>query len=220
MGEHGSAQPLPPIAMLILGLLAERPMHPYEMFQTTVERREDRLAKIRPGTMYHSVDRLNSKGLIEIQEVRREGNRPERTVYAITEHGREVLTRSLEQILARHPEEYPELYLALSEAHGLPRARVIELVGERIERMQTELAEYEAAVAVAQACGKPEMFHLDAGCKMATLRTQIDWLTDLVDRMRTSRIAWLDDPDFLTTINGLPAGAAADPERAQKENTP
>ena len=53
VGE-GKQQPLAPIAILILGLLAERPMHPYEMFQTTVERREDRLAKIRPGTMYHT----------------------------------------------------------------------------------------------------------------------------------------------------------------------
>lgn len=195
MGE-GKQQPLAPIAILILGLLAERPMHPYEMFQTTVERREDRLAKIRPGTMYHTVDRLSDRGLIDVHEIAREGNRPERTVYAITPAGRALLTQSLEEILARHPQEYPELYLALSEAHGLPRARVIDLLDVRIQRMRAELDMYTAAVDVARRHGKPEMFFLDAGCKIATLNTQIDWLSDLVDRLRTSRIVWLDDPDF------------------------
>ena len=31
-------RPLAPQAILVLGLVAERPMHPYEMFQTTIER--------------------------------------------------------------------------------------------------------------------------------------------------------------------------------------
>lgn len=190
--------PLPPLAVLVLGLVAERPMHPYQMFQTTVERREDRVVKFRPGTMYHSVDRLASQGLIEVYDVQREGNRPERTVYSITDAGRAALDESLEQILARHPVEYPELYLALSEAHGLPRPRVIELLGERIDAMRAALAEVIEATDAARAAGQAEMFYLDAGCRIATLRTQIDWLDDLVDRLKNSTIDWLDDPDFLT----------------------
>ena len=47
------------------------------------------------------------------------------------------------------------------------------------------------------------MFFLDAGCKIATLNTQIDWLSDLVDRLRTSRIVWLDDPDFTAGQAGM-----------------
>ncbi|GAC70789.1 PadR family transcriptional regulator [Gordonia soli] len=185
----------PPVAILVLGLLAERPMHPYEMFQTTIERREDRLAKFRAGTMYHTVDRLESKGLIEIHEVTRDGNRPERTIYAITDTGRAVLDRSLEIILARHPQEYPELYLALSEAHGLPRQRVVELLTDRLDLMRADLEDQTTAVDDARARGTPEMFYLDAGCRIATLQTQIDWIVDLLDRIRGSEIEWLDDPD-------------------------
>ncbi|MGV9713449.1 PadR family transcriptional regulator [Gordonia sp. NPDC003424] len=188
--------PLPPLAVLVLGLVGERPMHPYEMFQTTVERREDRLAKFRPGTMYHTVDRLAAQGLIEVYDVQREGNRPERTVYSITDAGRRALDESLEQILARHPVEYPELYLALSEAHGLPRRRVIELLGERLVAMRASFNDVVEAVDASAALGQPEMFRLDAGCRIATLRAQIDWLDDLVDRLENSTIDWLDDPDF------------------------
>ena len=69
MGERSESRSLAPIAILILGLLAERPMHPYEMFQLTIDRREDRLLKVRPGTMYHTVDRLSAQELIEVHEI-------------------------------------------------------------------------------------------------------------------------------------------------------
>ncbi|MXP23181.1 PadR family transcriptional regulator [Gordonia sp. HNM0687] len=187
---------LPPLAVLVLGLVAERPMHPYEMFQTTIERREDRLVKFRPGTLYHTVDRLAGKELIEVHDVEREGNRPERTIYRITAGGRAALARSLEELLAGHPTEYPQLYLALSEAHGLPRARVIELLATRLTQMRAELQTLRAGAADADAAGKAEMFYLDIGCRITTLVAQIGWLDDLVKRLTTHTIAWLDDPDF------------------------
>ena len=186
--------PLAPQAILVLGLVAERPMHPYEMFQTTIEREEDRLTKIRPGTLYHTVDRLAVDGLIEVVEVRKEGNRPQRTVYAITDTGRAALAASLEAILERHPVEYPELYLALSEAHSLPRQRVVELLERRIDAMRADRERVEAAAAAAHARGAVEMFYLDVGCRLATLQTQIDWLVDLVRRLRHNDIEWIDDP--------------------------
>ncbi|AZG44776.1 PadR family transcriptional regulator [Gordonia insulae] len=199
--------PLPPLAVLVLGLLAERPMHPYEMFQTTIERREDRLAKFRPGTMYHTVDRLAAQDLIEVHDIQREGNRPERTVYSITEVGRRTLDESLEQIIARHPVEYPELYLALSEAHGLPRERVIELLTARIDAMRADLVELTDGIAGVRERGTPEMFYLDIGCRIATLRTQIDWVEDLVGRLQNSTIEWLDDPGSKYQGSSVIAGA-------------
>ena len=40
---------LTPLAVAALALLAEGPTHPYEMYQTLVQRSEDRLVKVRPG---------------------------------------------------------------------------------------------------------------------------------------------------------------------------
>lgn len=190
----GKCPSLQPLAVLLLGLLAERPMHPYEMFQTTIERREDRLAKFRAGTVYHAVDRLADQGLIAVHDVQREGNRPARTVYEITDAGRIALDDNLREIIARHPVEYPELYLALAEAHGLPRDRVIQLLSERLDAMRGEMKELEESSGRLRTLGHPEMFALDLGCRMATLGTQIDWLDDLVGRLTRFDIEWLDDP--------------------------
>lgn len=206
---------LAPLSLLTLGLVAERPMHAYEMVQTILERSEDRLVRFRPGTLYHAVDRLAADELITVFETRREGNRPERTVYAITDRGRSALAENLERTLAHHPTEYPELYLALAEAHALPRVRVRELLATRMVAMTDELDSAIAAADAASDQGKPEMFYLDAGCRIATLRAQLDWLEGLLERLDNHDIEWLDDPDSIyAAMTHLPADASPAPEKA------
>ena len=82
-------RPLPrtPVALSVLNLLAERPMHPYEMRVLMRQRHHDRAFQIRESSVYDTVARLADRGLIEPVEVSREGRRPERTVYSITETG-------------------------------------------------------------------------------------------------------------------------------------
>ena len=86
-------RPLPrtPVALSVLNLLNERPMHPYEMRTRMRERGHDRAFKIRESSVYDTVTRLAERGFIEPVDVNREGRRPERTVYAITEAGRDEL---------------------------------------------------------------------------------------------------------------------------------
>ncbi|MEE3848733.1 PadR family transcriptional regulator [Gordonia sp. LSe1-13] len=219
MGATPPTAAMPPLAVLVLGLVAERPMHPYEMFQTTIERNEDRLVKFRPGTLYHTVDRLADKELIEVHDVQREGNRPERTVYRITGAGRTALAHSLEEILATHPTEYPQLYLALSEAHGLPRARVIELLGRRLEAMRSELDALRTGAADAAERAVAEMFYLDIGCRIATLSAQVDWLDDLLGRLEAQSIEWLDDPGspYRTTAGARDTDGARNTDDTHKK---
>lgn len=51
----------------------------------------DEVSEINDGKLYYNFDSLLKKGCIEKIEVIREENRPERTVYGITDKGREVL---------------------------------------------------------------------------------------------------------------------------------
>src|SRR6478752_4124160 len=87
---------LTPLGLAALSLLVEEPMHPYEMFQLLIARHEDRLVKVRPGTLYHAVGRLEEQGLVAATGTDREGNRPERTTYKISAAGREALTARLQ----------------------------------------------------------------------------------------------------------------------------
>ena len=75
---------LTPLAVAALALLAEGPTHPYEMYQLASVRRGDQLVKIKPGSLYHTVSRLEKQELLASIGTDREGNRPERTTYEIT----------------------------------------------------------------------------------------------------------------------------------------
>ena len=103
---------LTPLAFAALGLLAEGPTHPYEMFQTMTHRRDGRNVKVRPGTLYHQVGRLVELGLAEIVGTDRAGNRPERTTYAITDDGWTALHDGLVRLIAE-PAEMPVALVAV-----------------------------------------------------------------------------------------------------------
>jgi DNA-binding PadR family transcriptional regulator len=189
----GATTALTPLGVLVLGLVGERPMHPYEMFQTLLTRKEDRFAKLRPGSLYHTVDRLCSRKLLRINDVNRDGNRPERTVYAITDSGRDALGHALASMLRTPAAEYPALYLALAEAHTLGRDEVVALLDERLVVMRAEVAEVRTAMSDALELGYPEMFLLDAGCRRAVLDAQITWLEQLRTRLASGELMWLDE---------------------------
>src|SRR6266566_4466814 len=84
-----------PLALAVLACLHERPMHPYEMAATMRERGKEQSIKLNYGSLYTVVDSLAKHGLIAAMAARREGRRPERTVYQLTEAGRARLETEL-----------------------------------------------------------------------------------------------------------------------------
>ncbi|HSN10800.1 MAG TPA: PadR family transcriptional regulator, partial [Propionibacteriaceae bacterium] len=64
MEHSGQSKGMPPIGVAVLALLAERPMHPYEMLQTMRERHEDVALPVSIGSLYHAVSRLAEKGYV------------------------------------------------------------------------------------------------------------------------------------------------------------
>lgn len=181
--------PLSALGVAVLALLAERPMHPYEMYQVMLQRRDDRLVKVRPGSLYHAVDRLVRTGLAEAAGTDRDGNRPERTTYRVTEPGRRALQQRLTAMLTHEADEYPEFPLALSQAHNLPRADAARLLADRVASMCDSLASLDASAA--RVDGKvAERFWIDIDYQRAVLRAEIAWLEQLLERLTTGRIDW------------------------------
>src|SRR6202050_2413113 len=127
------ARPLPrtPVALSVLSLLNERSMHPYEMRSLMRERRHDRAFRIRESSVYDTVARLAERGFIEPVEVNREGRRPERTVYAITEAGRDALLGVRGERLSEPSAEYPAFAAPLMFVYSLGKDRTIAALQQR-----------------------------------------------------------------------------------------
>ena len=119
------------LALAVLSYLTQRPMHPYELGRTLREHGDERSIKFNHGSLYMVVGQLAKAGLIAEQETVREGQRPERTVYALTDAGREEFHEWLRELLAEPRHEYPQFVAALSLVAALPPDEVVELLATR-----------------------------------------------------------------------------------------
>ncbi|GAA4140243.1 PadR family transcriptional regulator [Leifsonia shinshuensis] len=181
---------LTPLAVAALALLAEGPTHPYEMYQTLVLRSEDRLVKVRPGSLYHTVDRLARQGLVRATGTEREGNRPERTTYEITEEGTRALGERVADIIATPVNEFPEFPLGLGEAHNLPLETVIDLLRNRVGLMRADIALLDDGIHRVRAKGLPEKYWLDVRYLRTTAEAEAAALEALIDDLATGAISW------------------------------
>lgn len=90
--------------LLILGLLLERDMHPYEITLVMKERTMDQFIKLQMGSLYYAVDKLAEGGHIEAVEIIRSADRPDKTIYRITDKGKELMEQLiLQQIKKSDP---------------------------------------------------------------------------------------------------------------------
>ena len=196
-----SARPSNPLALAVLALLFERPMHPYEMASTLKDRRKQESIKLRYGSLYTVIDALVARALIVARETEREGRRPERTVYALTQSGLDELREWMRDLLRAPTKEYPQFESALSQMPVLPpdeavsllRARALELSGT-VWKMEAQLAELaqqdlaamagDAQLPPALAVQKfPALFSGESEYHLAMVRAELDFVTDLVRRI-------------------------------------
>ncbi len=83
--------------LVILSLLAERPMHGYEVNATLENRNVRDWAPVSRPQIYYSLDKLTSLGLIKIGNDNSPAAGPERRVFETTAAGRDRLADALEE---------------------------------------------------------------------------------------------------------------------------
>lgn len=181
---------LAPLAVSALALLLERPMHTYEMQQMLVRRNEDRNVKISFGSLYRAVDRLAALGYVQATGTDREGNRPERTTYAITAEGERIFTEKVAEIIARPVNEYPEFPLGLGHAHYLPLRTVIGLLRKRVLLLRAEVTVIEGSIDVLREIELPAKYWLDKRYLREVISAEISTLKALIDDLTTGVIQW------------------------------
>jgi DNA-binding PadR family transcriptional regulator len=181
---------LTPLGLAALASLAERPMHPYEMYQLLISRSEDRLIKVRPGTLYHAIGRLEQAGLVEAVGTDRDGNRPERTTYCIRPAGRAALEHRVKDLLAEPVNEYPSFPLAVAEAHNLPADVVVELLTRRLASLQEELDSLAAGIESLEKRSVAAKYWIDLLYQRTVLAAEMQWITELCADLESGAMAW------------------------------
>jgi DNA-binding PadR family transcriptional regulator len=185
------APSLTPLALAALDLLQERDLHPYEMHQVMRERWTDRVVKLKAGSLYHAIERLAANALVEVVETSREGRRPERTVYRITESGRVALTERLRVMLAERAEEYPEFPLAVGMLNALERDDAMAQLLRRTIALELEVGGLERLAGRLTELGLPKLYQLDISYRIAVATAELNWTNELLRGLREGSVAWV-----------------------------
>lgn len=179
-----------PLALAILVLLAEEPMHPYRMQQLIKERGKDLVINVqRRASLYQTIQRLLRSGLIRVKETSREENRPERTIYELTEKGLNTARDWLKSMLSAPKAEFPEFPAALSFIPLLETDEVLRCLEEREAVLSEKLSSLDTILREAGAV-LPRLFLLEIEYLHTMLETEVKWVRSLIGDLRSGRIAW------------------------------
>jgi DNA-binding PadR family transcriptional regulator len=202
------------LALVVLATLAERPSHPYELASLLRERGKEHDLKIKWGSLYTVVQNLEKHGFVQATASERQGRRPERTVYAITDAGRAELVDWLHE-LVRVPEREPTRFqAALSILAVLGPDEVIALLTERSTTLDAEVGQQRTALA---RYGKelPRLFLIESEYELALRTAEADWLRGLVAELRDGSFPGLAEWRTFHETGYMPPELAALAERGR-----
>jgi DNA-binding PadR family transcriptional regulator len=168
-----------PLALAVLACLFERPMHPYEMASTMRERHQDESIKLNYGSLYTVTQALLRHRLIEPQETAREGHRPERTVYRLTDAGRLELIDWLSDLICNPVREYTNFEAGLALLPVLSPVDAVGLLEQRCVRLETEIVQARAVGEMLAERKLPRLYWIEAEYRLRLKEAELEWVRAL-----------------------------------------
>jgi DNA-binding PadR family transcriptional regulator len=164
-------------------------MHPYEISTTLRTRGKEQSIKLNYGSLYAVVESLARHGLVSPVETTREGRRPQRTVYEITEAGVAEHDDWLAELLSTPQREFTSLEAGLSLMAGLPPDEVQRLLTERAERLRIALRAIDATHKEMAEAGLPRIFLVESEFRERMLQAELDYVSGLASDIHTGELA-------------------------------
>ena len=181
-----------PLALAVLACLAEKPMHPYEIASTLRDRHKDESIKLNYGSLYSVIESLCRNQLIAAQETIREGKRPERTVFKLTEAGSVELNDWLSELLARPAKEYTQFEAGLSLMPVLPPKVATHLLRQRCELLEVEVANARAVEERVRKRNVPRLFMIEREYWRIQREAELAWVRQIAEEIDAGRLEGVD----------------------------
>lgn len=128
----------------MLGLLARGPMHGHQIRREAELSDVEGWADVKVGALYAMLHRLEAEGLVEPVRTEQEGRRPTRTVYAISEAGRQELALHRLRALSEPDVRSTTVEVALKWVAGLSGEELRDLLARRRAAIAAALDELRA----------------------------------------------------------------------------
>lgn len=170
------------LALAVLSTLYTRPMHRYEMASIMRARGKDKDMSIKWGSFYTVVQNMEKHGFLEAIGNTRQGARPERVVYQITDAGKAELLDWTRDLIENPQSEHPKFAAGLGVMVALPPQEVITLLQNRFAKLEESTRAQRATIAE-ESKEIPRLFLVEDEYALAMLEAELAWVRNLLDEL-------------------------------------
>jgi len=171
------------LVLPLLGLLVERPAHPYELAARLNERYQ--FLTVQRSSVTTLVKSLAEAGLIRARRQQRVGKRPARRAYELTAAGLDEFRVRVTTQVEQAPAASSRFTLALAYIGILSRTDATAVLRRRLAALRRERAAIPPLPR-----GTPEVHMIEVAYWKTVLDAEIRWLHTFVRRIATRDIAW------------------------------
>ena len=195
------------IRLFILATLSTTgPLHGHQIRQQAQSDHTEAWSDIKVGSVYGALKRLAAEGLVREVRTERVGNRPERTIYEITQEGRRALAAVRDSAL-RHLERRDDPFdMALAQSRDIAEEDLEAIVSLRLAALRVQLASYrhqaESADPYVNEAERMVLQHV-----IARTEAEVRWHTELAARLPKIAVDFRDGvggPHHLASPDSLP----------------
>jgi DNA-binding PadR family transcriptional regulator len=174
----------------VLCQLAEGPAHPYKLQRLMRERGKEWILNLKTDSLYHAIHQLERAGLIERAETEREGNRPERRVYRITEAGLEEVESRTYELMTTVENDFPKAIAPLSHLAGLEPEQVRQMLQLRATQLAASVAQSEVLLEDFRVTEFPRVYVIEVEYALALRKAELAWTREMVAELGDGRLTW------------------------------
>lgn len=178
------------MAYTVLCQLREGPAHPYKLQRLMRERGKEWILNLKADSLYHAINQLERAGLIERTETEREGNRPERRVYRITEAGLEEVESRTYQLMTTVENDFPKLIAPLSHLAGIEPEEAKQMLQLRATQLAAVIAQSEVLLNDFRATDFPRVYVVEVEYAQALRRAELTWVRDIIAQLEDGTLTW------------------------------
>jgi DNA-binding PadR family transcriptional regulator len=168
--------------------------------------------RLRYSSLYSVVGALEREGLISTRETVREGRRPERTVYGLTDEGRVEFLDWLRELLSVPSKEFTQFAAGLSFLAALPPGEAVALLRERARRLEEEVEEMRSAMAATVKQGVARLFLIENEHELVLREAELSWVRGLVREIEAGTLDGLSGWEAFHRQDGVAAAGRGEEE--------
>ncbi|GIH93352.1 PadR family transcriptional regulator [Planobispora siamensis] len=177
------------VGLTVLAMLSVRAAHPYELHRFIVDTHKDYVTGL-PRSLYHAVEKLAGEELIVPVETGRQGRRPERTVYEITDEGRRQLASRLHALLETPHPDRRTFTAAVSLVGTLPASGALRALRARAATIEGLLAGMDAHLRAMKDGGLPDLLMIEVDYERALNEAELAWVRRVIARLESGELDW------------------------------